>query len=75
MDENDKVIGALEPTGIRPMCAEKLELFGYPMAPELFATLESRSLRASGLRADSDEMLNTLGQSVPPELFATPDRH
>jgi pilus assembly protein CpaF len=75
LDENDKVIGALEPTGIRPMCAEKLELFGYPMAPELFATLESRSLRASGLRADSDEMLNTLGQSVPPELFATPDRH
>ena len=74
LDENDRVIGAMEPTGIRPNCAEKIETFGYPLPPELFLTLESRSLQANGFGQNSDELLHTLGQSVPPELFATPDR-
>jgi pilus assembly protein CpaF len=75
MDENDKVIGALEPTGIRPNSAEKLEIFGYPLPPALFATLESRSLEASGLHQNSDELREVLGQSLPPERFTTPDKH
>jgi pilus assembly protein CpaF len=74
MDENDKVIGQLEPTGIRPNSAEKLDLFGYSLSPELFSTLESRSLHASGLNPNSEEAINALGQTVPPELFTTLDR-
>lgn len=74
LDENDKVIGTLEPTGIRPNSAEKLELFGFPLPPALFTTLESRSLEASGFAPNSDEMREILGDSAPPELFATPDR-
>ncbi|HLL49534.1 MAG TPA: CpaF family protein, partial [Thermomicrobiales bacterium] len=74
LDENDKVIGMLEATGIRPNSAEKLELFGFPLPTALFATLESRSLEASGISADSEEARAILGQSAPPELFATPDR-
>lgn len=75
LDEKDRVIGALEPTGIRPNASEKLELFGYPLPPALFATLESRSLEASGLLPNSKEMLELLGKSAPPELFANPDKH
>jgi pilus assembly protein CpaF len=76
LDENDKVIGILEPTGIRPNCAEMLELHGYSMPPELFVTLEARSLQAVGLQLQSnlDEVHEVLGHSLPPELFATPDR-
>jgi pilus assembly protein CpaF len=74
MDENDKVIGALEATGIRPSSAEKLELFGFPLPTALFTTLENRSLEASGFSANSDETLEFIGQSAPPELFTTPDR-
>jgi pilus assembly protein CpaF len=40
VDENGKVLGALEATGIRPNSAEKLETFGYPLPPELFAAPE-----------------------------------
>jgi pilus assembly protein CpaF len=74
MDENDKVIGALEATGIRPNCAEKLELFGYSLPPTMFSTLESRSLAESGTRLNPTEIREMIGQSLPPELFATPDR-
>jgi pilus assembly protein CpaF len=74
LDENDKVIGALEPTGIRPNSAEKLELYGFPLPPSLFSTLESRSLEASGFAPNSDEMREILGESAPPELFTTPER-
>jgi pilus assembly protein CpaF len=74
LDENDRVIGLLEPTGIRPNCAEKLETFGYPLSPELFHTLESRSLEAIGIRHDSVEMRELLGQPVTPGSLASPDR-
>jgi pilus assembly protein CpaF len=41
MDENDRVLGALEATGIRPNSAEKLELFGFPLPPALFTVAET----------------------------------
>ena len=40
IDENDRVLGALEATGILPNSARKLELFGYPLTPTLFAAPE-----------------------------------
>jgi pilus assembly protein CpaF len=59
MDENDRVLGALEATGIRPNSAEKLELFGFPLPVALFATAETRDVP---------------GQSPAAERFAAPDR-
>jgi pilus assembly protein CpaF len=59
MDENDRVLGALEATGIRPNSAEKLELFGFPLPPALFTAPETRDVS---------------GQSSTPERAATPDR-
>jgi pilus assembly protein CpaF len=44
MDENDRVLGALEATGIRPNSAEKLELFGFPLPPALFTAAETRDI-------------------------------
>jgi pilus assembly protein CpaF len=44
MDENDRVLGALEATGIRPNSAEKLELFGFPLPPALFTAAETRDV-------------------------------
>jgi len=35
-DEDGKIVGALEPTGIRPNCAEKLAIFGYDLPPDMF---------------------------------------
>ena len=38
IDENGKVIGEIRASGIRPVCAEKLERHGYPLPPEIFAS-------------------------------------
>jgi pilus assembly protein CpaF len=59
MDENDRVLGALEATGIRPNSAEKLELFGFPLPPALFVTAETRDVP---------------GQSAAQEPATSPDR-
>ena len=37
IDEHGKVIGEITPSGIRPICAEKLERHGYPLPAEIFA--------------------------------------
>lgn len=37
IDEHGKVIGEITPSGIRPICAEKLERHGYPLPPEIFS--------------------------------------
>jgi len=37
IDEHGKVIGDITPSGIRPICAEKLERHGYPLPAEIFA--------------------------------------
>jgi pilus assembly protein CpaF len=73
IDENDRVLGAMEATGIFPNSARKLELFGYPLSPALF-TPPDRSQEASGIRPNSPEMRDLVRQSQPPEPFSTPDR-
>jgi pilus assembly protein CpaF len=74
IDEDDRVVGALEATGILPNAARKLELFGYPLPPSLFAAPESRSHEASGSRPNSGEMRDIVRQSLSAEQYATPDR-
>ncbi len=74
MDEDDRVVGALEATGILPNAARKLELFGNPLPPALFAAPESRSHDASGNRLTSGEQRDLGRQSLSLEQFATPDR-
>src|SRR5215212_1077932 len=59
LDENDRVLGALEATGIRPNSAEKLELFGFPLPPTLFTAAETR---------------DTPGHSSGPERATAMDR-
>lgn len=34
--ENDKILGKLSPTGIRPMFSECLKAAGFNMGPEMF---------------------------------------
>ncbi|MBA3415679.1 MAG: CpaF family protein [Chloroflexia bacterium] len=38
IDEDGKVIGEIRASGIRPVCAERLERHGFPLPPEVFAT-------------------------------------
>jgi pilus assembly protein CpaF len=73
MDENDRVLGAMEATGIFPNSARKLELFGYPLSPALFTPPDSAQ-ESSGIRPNSPEMRDLVRQSQPPEQFTTPDR-
>ncbi len=42
VDETGKVIGEIRPSGIRPVCAEKLERHGFGLPPEIFAQDMSR---------------------------------
>jgi pilus assembly protein CpaF len=37
VDENGKVIGEITPSGIRPVCADKLERHGFALPPEIFS--------------------------------------
>jgi len=74
VDEDGRVVGALEATGILPNSARKLELFGYPLSPALFTAPESRSHEASGIRPNSGEMRDIVRQSQSHEQFSTPDR-
>jgi pilus assembly protein CpaF len=37
VDENGKVIGSIQPTGLRPRCADRAEEHGYKLPPDLFA--------------------------------------
>jgi pilus assembly protein CpaF len=73
MDENDRVLCAMEATGIFPNSARKLELFGYPLSPALFTPPDSTQ-ESSGIRPNSPEMRDLVRQSQPPEQFTTPDR-
>ena len=38
IDTNGKLLGALKPTGIRPLFASRLESSGYKLNPETFGT-------------------------------------
>ncbi len=42
IDEDGKVIGELRPSGIRPVCAEKLERHGFALPPEMFQSAPRR---------------------------------
>jgi pilus assembly protein CpaF len=42
VDEHGKVIGELRPSGIRPVCAEKLERHGFSLPPEIFQASDRR---------------------------------
>ncbi len=66
LDEVDKVIGALEPTGIRPNASEKLEPLGSHCHRRSLQRWRAVRWKRVASAANSDEMREILGESAPP---------